>query len=95
MTNFSPDLTPSARLVLDILRGAETPMTMRQIILSSPHGRRTVYQALRDLVAAGLIKSRPSFKDTRQNFYWATGPSPKQIQSMNEAAEMRIFRGDM
>lgn len=61
--------TPSVRTILGILRG-HTPMTGKQLREESGLPRRTVYTALRRLREMGLLKERPSLRDSRQTYFW-------------------------
>jgi predicted transcriptional regulator len=52
-------------------------MTGQQLREATQLPRRTVYAALQTLKQLGLLKERPSLRDTRQTYYWvATEPMP-------------------
>ena len=69
--------TPSVRTILDILRG-HTPMTGKQLREESGLPRRTVYTALRRLREMGLLKERPSLRDSRQTYFWVVDANSAQ-----------------
>lgn len=69
------DATPSVRTILGLLEG-HAPMTGKQLREQSGLPRRTVYTALRRLREMGLLKERPSLRDSRQTYFWIAGESP-------------------
>jgi len=52
------------------------PMTGQQLRETTGLPRRTVYEALRRLKQLGMLRERASLKDTRQTYFWITGPQP-------------------
>lgn len=45
-------------------------MTGQQLRETTQLPRRTVYAALQTLKQLGVLKERPSLRDTRQTYYW-------------------------
>jgi DNA-binding transcriptional regulator GbsR (MarR family) len=52
-----------------------TPMTGAELREATGRPRRTVYEALRHLKQIGLLRERPSLKDTRQTLFWIAEPA--------------------
>lgn len=50
------------------------PMTGQQLRENTHLPRRTVYAALQKLKELGLLRERPSLRDTRQTYYWIAAP---------------------
>lgn len=50
------------------------PMTGQQLRESTHLPRRTVYAALQTLKGLGVLRERPSLRDTRQTYYWVAAP---------------------
>ncbi|WP_435065871.1 MarR family transcriptional regulator [Halobaculum sp. EA56] len=69
------DLPPSAKLVYTVLDYADEPLTQQEIRERSALTGRTARYALERLEERGLIESRPSVTDARQQLY-KPSPSP-------------------
>ncbi|MHB8633285.1 MAG: helix-turn-helix domain-containing protein [Thermoplasmatota archaeon] len=75
MEQKSGDSSPSVRTIMGLLRG-HSPMTGKQLREESGLPRRTVYTALRRLREMGLLKERPSLRDSRQTYFWIAADTP-------------------
>ena len=62
-------LPPTVKTVADLL-AHHAAMTGAQIREETGLPRRTVYSALQRLKALGILRERPSLKDTRQTYFW-------------------------
>ena len=77
-----PPVPPSVEAVFCTLAGHD-PMTGAQLRDVTGLPRRTIYEALRTLRRLGLLRERPSLRDSRQTFFWIAGreaqaaPTPK------------------
>lgn len=65
---------PSVQNVYCTLYGHD-PMTGQQLRDTTGLPRRTVYAALQRLKEIGVLRERPSLRDTRQTYYSITGPA--------------------
>ena len=82
MAKALPHMPPSTESVLCALNG-HNPMTGAELQELTHLPRRTVYEALRQLRAFGVLKERPSLRDTRQTYFWLAGQDPP----MNKLAQ--------
>jgi DNA-binding MarR family transcriptional regulator len=69
---------PSVQSVYCTLYGHD-PMTGQQLREQTGLPRRTVYAALQRLKEVGVLRERPSLRDTRQTYYWVAGSEPVRV----------------
>lgn len=72
-----------SRAARDILMAlADGPKTQKDLCAETGRARRTIYAAIRNLQAAGVVEGRRDLRDTRQMVYWTTGRSRDSAGSM-------------
>lgn len=74
-----PHVPPSTETVICTLHNS-APLTGAQIREATGLPRRTVYAALKQLRAIGILRERISLKDTRQTYFWLAGEDPASLQ---------------
>lgn len=67
-------LPPSVAAVANVLF-VHPHITGAQIREETGLPRRTVYAALQRLKKEGVLRERPSLKDTRQTYFWIAAPA--------------------
>lgn len=75
------DLAKATRSVWVALQ--EGPQTQKELVLASGRARRTVYNALKQFEALGILSSHVHMLDTRQTKYWLTDNSGTQDSKEN------------
>lgn len=63
-------MTPTQKKILAALKDGEA--TKKDLREKTGLPRRTIYQAINDALALGLVRERPSLRDTRQTFWSLT-----------------------
>lgn len=57
------------------------PKTNKDLIIEVGKPRRTIYSATRRLIMQGLVATRPSLRDTRQNYFFLTELGLQMVQA--------------
>jgi DNA-binding transcriptional ArsR family regulator len=95
-----PPVPPSVEAVFCTLAGHD-PMTGAQLRETTGLPRRTIYEALRTLRGLGVLRERPSLRDSRQTFFWIAGrdaapaapaPPPRRTEGLPEWAVRAVSR---
>lgn len=78
-------VAPSVQTVYCAMYG-HVPMTGQQLREATHLPRRTIYAALQKLKELGMLKERPSLRDTRQTYYWVPAEPAGESSALATAA---------